>query len=245
MGRVSRWCLLLSSLSWSLGFPVQAGEVGKEKPASEWSLEEALDLLTHSPWAKEESITWVDPLEAGEIPRSSRVGFGVSLGQPPRAPAEDPSRPGSDVRPETPSYELVSASYLLRWESAEPVAQAFARLRELGELATAHFQAPPSRLPEDRYVVTVKTTRPPDPHPDIFLGLSDAELRERAQLKTAAGRVQPMEVERSGVGATAAVHFFFPRVAGARPLLPPGRQDAEFTFRAEKALLRTKFNLEL
>src|SRR5207302_11120258 len=51
------------------------------------------------------------------------------------------------------------ACVLVRWESATPVAQAFARLAELGERPAAAFQAPPPRLPADRYVVTAVLER--------------------------------------------------------------------------------------
>jgi hypothetical protein len=143
-----------------------------------------------------------------------------------------------------PSSAFISASYLVRWESALPIKQAWVRLKELGELAMAHFQAPTPRLPEDRYVVTVKTTRPPDPEPDIFLGLTEEDLRGRAQLKTPAGIVHPLEAERSGVGAAAAIHFFFPRLVEGQPLFRPGRQTAEFSFECRHAVLRSKFTIE-
>jgi hypothetical protein len=216
-----------------------AGDFWREKPPSSWSADEAVELITDSPWAHEETIGWIRKGEPGEdrSPIRSRPGEPLPPPSPPSGRPPSPYEAG-------PAYGFVSASYLVRWESALPIKQAWVRLKELGELATSHFQAPTPRLPEDRYVVTVKTTRPPDPEPDIFLGLTEEDLRGRAQLKTPAATVHPLDVERTGVGAAAAIHFFFPRLVEGQPLFRLGRQTAEFSFESRHAVLRSKFTIE-
>ena len=181
----------------------------KQKPPGEWTREEALELLQDSPWAREEFI--VHPPLRGQITVGTTIGLGKC---PPgsQTPCTHPATRLPDDLPGAPSRGgFLTTGYLVRWESATPVAQAFARLEELGERASAQFQAPPPRLPEDRYVITVKTTRPPASGPDLFDGLGEEELKASARLKSGQVMVAPLEVERTGVGASAAVHFFFPR----------------------------------
>jgi hypothetical protein len=169
------------------------------------------------------------------------------------SPAETASRRGQNPetipqtsRPAAPPgpVSFATASYLIRWESAQPVADAFARLKELEADASASFQSPVSRRPADRYVVTVKTTRPAAVGVDIFAHMTEQQLREAARLKTKRGVVPPLEAERSGVGAAEAIHFFFPRTYQNRPLLAAERDTVEFRFQRKSFKLRTKFRLD-
>lgn len=208
-----------------------AGEVWKEKPASEWTAEEALEVLTDSPWAHREFVGFVLPLRrAGS--RGGRGGGRESTGAGP-PPLFPPGGFGDNVG---------SAVYLVRWESAGPVADAFARLEELGEQVSARFQSPPPVLPDDRYVITVKTTRPPRGVPDPLARADAGELLENARLKTRPGSYAPLEVARSGMGASAAVHFFFPRTVEGQPLFERGQ--VEFRYQGGRFTLKSKFRLE-
>lgn len=230
-----------------LALALQAAEPWT-KPPQTWTAEEALKIVKDSPWAHP-----VDVLH----PRTqvaTHVTISVPLGQKPsRNPRPDtverregiphPSDPAPP--PWDPSArDFVRASYLVRWESAAAVAAAFARLEELGERSSARFQAPAPRRPADRYVISVKTLVPPNQGSDLFDGLSDAELQDRARLATAADAVAPLEVERSGKGAAAAVHFYFPRVQNGQPLLRGPRPEVEFVFTGKPFPLTTEFELE-
>lgn len=222
----------------------QAGEVWKTKPAKDWTAEEALQVLQDSPWAKEEHVA--HPPFGVE----AQVGTTITLGTGRRPrPRETPPWPPGERQPGEPPREpspkeFVTAAYLVRWESAAPVEEAFARLEELGERTSAAFQAPAPRRPDDRYVITVKTTKPPSQGPDLFAGMDEAELKRRARLTSANGSVAPLEVERRGVGAAEAMHFFFPRAVRGRALLRGPREGVEFRFEGERFKLTTQFTLE-
>ena len=194
-----------------------AQESWRTKPAAEWTLEEALTVVRDSDWAHEEHVLYPSRPE-------------------PTAPSD---RFGLWRFPEL--YFGNWGSYLVRWESTEPVGQAFARLEELGASASARFQAPPPRRPANRHVVTVKTTRPPRYGMDVLLWLSERQLLESAELRTARGAVAVVEVERSGKGATAAVHFFFPRRVQGQPVLGSQRQEVEFHLEVRRFHLKSKF----
>jgi hypothetical protein len=137
-----------------------------------------------------------------------------------------------------------STAFLVRWESATPVTQAFARLEELGERSVAEFQAQAPRLPEERYVITVKLEQAGRAGFEPFTVTTAAKPALRATLKTRRGTVAPLEVDFTGTGASSSVHFFFPRTLGGAPLLGPGRDSAEFTLRGIGFEVRSKFTLD-
>jgi hypothetical protein len=230
----------------ALAAAVWAGDFWREKPASAWTAEEALELLRDSPWAREELVMVAQPssrltgFEEEEFPENlSGSSRGSSSRRQPSAPP--PPKP-PDIVPQS-ATDASAARYLVRWESARPVQAAFERLRELDQGASAEFQAPAPRLPEDRYVVTVKVTRPSKIIPDLFTRMSRGELRKRARLRTRSGEAEPLEVERSGKGAAAAVHFLFPREVNGQPLLAAAKEKVEFEFRGRYIDLRTKFEI--
>lgn len=231
--------LLLVLLLLGLAILAQPEDTWKKDP-SKWSAKEALKLLQKSPWAREVVVS--HPPYRQEV----EIRSGVVLGDP-RAVQPDPSDPGSE------SY--FNAKYLVRWETAVPVARAFARLEELGEPARAKSLGPPPELPKDRYVITVMMTRPPRGGPvsfdrrDLFDDLDEYQLKQRTRLETKRGTVIPEEVERSQVGPIAAMHFFFPRTYKGKPLLRPEREVevevVEFRVKGKMFTLKSKFTLEL
>ncbi|MFQ5695437.1 MAG: hypothetical protein ACE5HB_05565, partial [Terriglobia bacterium] len=228
---------LLSLLVLSVG-ALAADKPWKTTPPAKWTVEEALQVLTNSPWAKEKHFA---------LPRvRARAGTTIALsggGHRSLQRRLPQDLPGLSEPPLSPA-DFGQAAYLVRWESARPVADAFARLEELGQTASARFQAPPPRRPADRYVITVKTTRPATNHSDLFDGLDERELKQRARLATSRGRLTPLEVERSGVGASAAVHFLFAREWKNQPLLSEQREKVEFRFQGKRFTLKHKFTLE-
>ena len=227
----------------------RADDFWKHKQPSGWSRAEALKLLRHSPWAKQEPVVF--------LRRGSDATYSVSTGtrhcdpdaidqngdclQKLRIEAPVDSSQGADAAPQlSPSTGL-----LIRWESAEPIAAAFVRLREIAGTQAVAFQAPPPRTPADRYVVTVKVEQPGWAGFDPFAARSGGNSSLHATLKTSRATASPLEVEFTGVGATSAVHFFFPRDVGGVRLLTAERDSAEFTLSGPGFSVRSKFTLEL
>jgi hypothetical protein len=137
-----------------------------------------------------------------------------------------------------------STAFLVRWESATPVIQAFARLTELGERSVVEFQAQAPRLALDRYAITVKVEQAGRASFEPFTVTPAAKPVLRATLKTHRGAVAPLEVEFTGTGTSSSVHFFFPRSLDGAPLLGPERDSAEFTLRGANFAVRSKFTLD-
>jgi hypothetical protein len=213
----------------------RADDFWKRKPPAQWSLAEALKVVRHSPWARIDVVVFLqqEPGAAFSVHPGSRRQKG-------RLDAPVDSYKSPDAAPRLSP----SAAFLVRWESAAPVTQAFARLQELGERAAAEFQAPAPRLPMDRYVITVKLEQPGRTDFEPFAITPAGKPRLQATLKTRCGTVEPLEVEFTGAGASSSVHFFFPRTFDGAPLLGPGRDSADFSLQGAGFAMHSKFTLD-
>ena len=227
---------------------VRGDDFWKHKPAAQWSPAEALKLVRRSPWAKLEVVVFPqkETQAAFSIPTGTKhcdpdaVDQNGNCLQKGRIEAPVDSSRQMDAAPALKPW----AGILVRWESATPVAQAFARLEELGEGGVATFQGPPPRLPVDRYVITVKLEHAGRKDFDPFAVTPAGKPVLVASLKTRCGIVAPLEVEFTGAGTSSSVHYFFPRTLDGAPLLGLGRDWAEFTLVGAGFAVHSKFTLD-
>jgi hypothetical protein len=238
----------IMTLFFGLSPFARADDFWKQKPPAQWSHTEALKLVRHSPWAKVEVVVF--------LRQENQASYSIPTGTKHCDPdAIDPNgnclQKGRIEAPVDSSRQLDAAprlspstAFLVRWESAVPVNEAFARLEELGERALAAFQAQAPRLPADRYVITVKLEQPGFVGFEPFAVTPASSPDLRATLKTRRGTVTPLEVEFTGTGANSSVHFFFPRTLDGAPLLGPERDSAEFTLRGAGFAVHSKFTLD-
>jgi len=227
---------------------VRADDFWKQKPPTQWSHAEALRLVRHSPWAKVEAVVF----RRTEI----QVSYSISTGRRHCDPdaidqngkclqkmrIEPPV--DSSKQPDGAPRLSPSTAFLVRWESAAPVNQAFARLEELGEHTLATFLAQAPRIPADRYVITVKLDQPGFTGFEPFAATPARTPNLRATLKTRRGIVAPLEIEFTGTGTSSAVHFFFPRTLDGAPLLGPGTDAGEFSMHGAGFAVYSKFKLD-
>ena len=227
---------------------VRADDFWKHKPAAQWSAAEALKLVRRSPWAKLEVVMFGEKeTEATfSIPTGTKHCDPDAIDQNGNCMQKGRIEAPVDSSRQVDAAPLIKpwAGILVRWESAAPVAQAFARLEELGEHGTAAFQAPTLRLPADRYVITVKLEQPGRKSFEPFTVTPAGKPVLVATLKTRRGFVKPLEVEFTGTGATSSVHFFFSRTLDGAPLLGPGRDWAEFTLLGTSFAVHSKFTFD-
>ncbi len=245
---VFRTILPMVTLLLGLSPFAPADDFWKQKPPAQWSHAEALKLVRHSPWAKVEIVVF--------LRRENQASYSIPTGTKHCDPdAIDPNgnclQKGRIEAPLDSSRQLdgaprlsPSTAFLVRWESAVPVNQAFARLEELGERALAAFQAQAPRLPADRYVITAKLEQPGFVGFEPFAVTPAGSPDLRATLKTRRGTVAPLEIEFTGTGTSSSVHFFFPRTLDGAALLGPGLDAAEFTLRGVGFAVHTKFTLD-
>ncbi|HKW65363.1 MAG TPA: hypothetical protein VJN89_22620 [Candidatus Acidoferrum sp.] len=226
----------------------RADDFWRHKPPAQWSPAEALKLVRRSPWAKLEVVVFNE--------KEAEAAYSISTGTRHCDPdAIDPNgkcmQKGRIEAPVDSSRQMDAAplikpwaGFLVRWESAAPIAQAFARLEELGEREAGAFQTPTPRLPVNRYVITVKLEQPGRKSFEPFTVSPAGKPVLIATLKTRSGLVRPLEVEFTGTGATSSVHFFFPRTLDGAPLLGPGRDGVEFTLLGAGFAVHCKFTLD-
>ena len=240
--------LLFVLLFFSASPAARADDFWKHKPPDQWSFAEALKLVRHSPWAKVEAVVFLEREHQAEYSvvtgtrhcDSDAIDPSGSCMQKARVEAPIDSSRQADAAPRLSP----STAFLVRWESAVPVVQAFARMAELGERKAAAFQAPSARNPVDRYVITVKLENPGREGFEPFVVPPTGKPTLVATLKTRIGVVAPIEVEFSGIGMSSSVHFFFPRKINDTPLLGPVRDWAEFTLLGPGFAVHSKFTLD-
>jgi hypothetical protein len=226
----------------------RADDFWKQKPPAQWSHAEALRLVRHSPWAKVEVVVFL----RGENQASYSIPTGTKNCDPDAIDANGNCLQKLRIEPPVDSSRQPdgaprlspSTAFLVRWESAVPVNQAFARLGELGEHALVEFQAQAPRLPTDRYVITVKLEQPGFIGFEPFAVTPAGRPDLRATLKTRNGMVAPLDMEFTGTGASSSVHFYFPRTIDGAPLLGSGFYTAEFALRGAGFAVHSKFKLD-
>jgi hypothetical protein len=243
-----RTILPLVTLLLGLSAAARADDFWKHKPPAQWSTAETLKIVRRSPWAKQVVVVFLqqDTQADYSIPTGIKhcdpdaIDANGNCTQRLRIEVPEDSSRRTDAAPRLSP----STGFLVRWESATPVAQAFARLEELGERAVAEFQAQAPRLPAERYVITVKLEQAGRAGFEPFTVTTAGKPVLRTTLKTRRGTVAPLEVEFTGAGASSSVHFFFPRTLDGAPLLGPGRDSAEFTLQGVGFAVRSKFTLD-
>lgn len=226
---------LLAALLLFLAGPTGGQEAWKDKPTEEWTREEALAILTESPWAREVTVSYYSGRLREEV-REGERHYISGRGQP---TIPSPTREVI-VQP-----ERVVSRYRVWWSSAATVQQARKRLLQIAEPAVLDVHAPPPQASPDHHVLTVRVLQPPDPpESHLFQGLSGDELGARVELRIGKKRrLKPEQVERRGVGAGASVSFFFPRQQGGQPTVARDAGEVQFEFKGEGGhRLTVKFN---
>jgi hypothetical protein len=146
-----RTFLVLAFLVATVTCLIAAGPVWESKPASQWTEEDAGQVLAHSPWAKAATavitrrLTEEQLREAGQMGQPRGIGYdGVDpKGSGPNVSPNILTGRGGDDR--SPRSLPQSITLQLRWESALPIQLAELKLHEIE----------PPTLPGDGYKVAV------------------------------------------------------------------------------------------
>ncbi len=262
---------LAVAAGWALsGLPVAvlAGEAWTSKPASAWTQEETLDLLTKSPWTAQVVLQHMTGRQLAKFADGTPFGMWVVYRSSPDLPPRI-----FDQQPLEIKQEFVDATYAVRWSSASAVQQALERLKALSPVVQ-EMQAAAPELPAENYALTARVVKPPSEDsmremerksrgveddrsgrpvydeapkvPDIFAGLAEEELKGRATLTTARKvQLKPARAVRHGLGASEGITFFFPRTVNGAATLPPGTVWAEFSFEGRRGdKLKARFKMK-
>lgn len=109
--------LLIAAVALTAADPAWKG-----KPISQWTAEDAKEVLTNSPWAKPTTAATLRKLSEDQLRDAGRMGGGAThfgIGRPP----EEPAAAGGGAQ---------RALVEVRWESALPVRAAEVKAGEIG-----------------------------------------------------------------------------------------------------------------
>ena len=138
---------------------IAADQAWKNKQYSEWTEDDAKEVIAGSPWVKTITPTVVVKTPAPDRGRkgAGRGGDGISKGGPGRSGGNSPVSDGQGSRPADAASSPVQVPTLtLRWESALPVHEAELKNREAGgpavdadHYAVAVYGVPRSMIAND------------------------------------------------------------------------------------------------
>src|SRR6516225_7888273 len=142
---------LVQTLVAALTCPIAADSVWESKPASQWTEEDARQVLTKSPWARATKAVITRRLTEEQLREGGQMGQPRGLGNEgvdpkgsgPKVSPNIFTGPGADDR--SPRSLPQSLTLQLRWENALPVRLAELKLHEIEPLT----------LPGDGYSVGV------------------------------------------------------------------------------------------
>jgi hypothetical protein len=194
---------LVFSILLIMTLSLWAAEPWKTKKSTEWTVQEALQVLNHSPWANTESVV---------------TGMGSMDGQ------STPGGMGQKPRSQTGGDDLNTAEYSVAWYSALPVRQAHARLASLNNRASEdelkEFLQPVTEVCN----ISIKGKYlKPFFEADKETAIKKTYLLVRGKEKIYATDYTPPASARSGL-----VVFHFPRSLNGTPVLNENDKEVEF-----------------
>jgi hypothetical protein len=194
---------LVLSILLIMTLSLWAAEPWKTKKSTEWSVQEALQVLNHSPWANTESVV---------------TGMSFMDGQ------STPGGMGQKPRPQTGGDDLSTAEYSVAWYSATPVRQAHARLASLNNRASEDelkgFLQPVTEVCN----ISIKGNYlKPFFEADKEAVIKKTYLLVKGKEKIYATDYTPPASARAGL-----VLFHFPRSLNGAPILNENDKDVEF-----------------
>jgi hypothetical protein len=210
-----------------------AADFWLSKDYLEWSKEEAIEILTDSPWACAAEVAG-PPGAGGNIGSASGAdsvgGYRDALGGGPRG------RPRTGgTRGDQPAMRLQ-----LRWASALPVRQAMARHQFGDEVATSDRARQMIENAPDRYILEIA------PVPSAMIG-GDAEglksittLRIKGHKPIPPVAVQSREIQQGRMQ----IYLLFPKAAEGGHDITPEDKNIEIRLKFDTAVCAKKFKLK-
>jgi hypothetical protein len=222
MPRIPSLALLLAAAAAGL----LAADFWTTRHFTEWNEKEVQQIATNSPWAQRVTVTVMGGGGgAGAVPGGGRRGGGGGGGRS-RGGMDDggPSLVGS-----------LRVPLVIRWQSALPIRQAFARARWGNEVATSHEAAELLARQDDFYVIAISGL------PGRMLGPEPDKLHEASGLKIGKTPAYPAAEVRVSRGQRASdVLLFFPRSGHA---ITVEDKEVEVSLRLAGSEVKRKFQL--
>jgi len=238
---MKRWFLpIIAMLVFALCVAV-AGDFWKSKKFATWSDEETKKMIEDSPWARKVPIKYVYTAPPGGGMPGGGYGGGMGGGMP--GGGFGGGMPGggggggfgglNKLPPD------MTPKAILRWQSALPIKQAFARNRYKDAVATSEEAAKSLAREEVQYILGVIGLMGP---PTAF---------EKEVLKAGATitveKLEPIKavdalVDRQGM--TTNVYFAFPKALEGAHKITEADRGIDFLLKTPNIEIKAKFNLK-
>jgi len=215
-------------------FTVWGKDFWEDKPFTEWSQQEAMRILSESPWARTQTVM-AGVLGAGQQSNSSRAADLPSV----RSPG---TNSGAALSQSGVSFGAGdSVPLFVRWHSSVRIRQA------LGRLGQIQHNVPEAEVrkfveePLEDYQIAVT-----GPMLDAFNELSLSNLQEKTFLASKKNKAKKIALKnyvapkdrKDGVAL-----FLFARMVDGKPALSPEDEEVEFVTQANKISIKTSFKL--
>lgn len=243
---MKRWILpLCVLLTLALGIAI-AGDFWESKKFSAWSDEETMKMIENSPWAIKTTIKYTFPAPKGGGGRGGGGGMPMGGGGMPMGGGGGMPMGGGGGMPMgggggalMPLPPDFTPKATLRWQSALPVKQAFARARYKDAVETSEEAAKSLSREEAQYILGVIGLMGP---PTAF----DKEaLKKGATLVVKDLPPIPatdVAVDKQGYGMN--LYFAFPKLQEGAHKITESDGSVEFILKTENIALKGKFPLK-
>lgn len=202
-----------------------AAKFWETKPYTEWTSEEALEILSRSPWVKTESIRL--PADRG-FDASEPSPF-PSPGGVPEEEGGLPPQPGRPLEPAMSQHPIQ-----VIWASL-PVRRAYARLAQL----EGHLEPdPPEDIGAVQFLIQGQVLAQ-------LTGPGDEQIQERSHLRKRDGKqIPPSEVRfNPNFAENPVIILTFPAMEGEKPILTLDDRDVQLVLQIGRHRLSPRFRL--
>jgi hypothetical protein len=224
---VKNWSwIIVVFLLGGMGSVILAKDFWREKPYTQWSENEAMTLLSNSPWAR------VQPIKGdyGKAFIPHQIDTTSPLGAV-RTPTINPSQ----------GYDENTVSLYIRWHSSVKIRQALGQLGLLRKVYTEEMarQFIDQEMPEIVISITASRMEPfekltlEETQPNTFL-LAKKDKNKKVALKSF---MSPKETQDGSA------LFLFPRLLGGNPAIDPADEEIYFVTEVGKTKIRAIFKL--
>jgi len=224
----------IALLSIGSTFTIWGRDFWEEKPFTQWSEQEAMKILSESPWARTQTVM-AGVLGGQQQSNSSRVK------DIPRVQSAG-TNSGAGLSQTGVSFGAGdSVPLFVRWHSSARIRQALGRLGQLQQNVPESEVRKFAEAPVEDYQIAVT-----GPMLDAFNQLTLASLQEKTFLtskKNKAKKIALKKYEAPKDRQDGVAMFSFSRLIDGKPALTPEDDEVEFVAQGSKINLKASFKI--
>ena len=226
--------IAIALLSISSTFTIWGKDFWDDKPFTQWSEQEAMKILSESPWARTQTVM-AGVLGAGQQSNSSRVK------DLPRVQSAGTNSGAALPQTGVSFGPGDSVPLFVRWHSSVRIRQALGRLGQLQQNVPEAEVRKFAEAPMEDYQIAVT-----GPLLETFNQMSLASFQEKTFLtskKNKAKKIALKKYEAPKDRQDGVAMFSFSRLMDGKPALSPEDDEVEFVAQGNKINLKASFKI--